>query len=765
MLLGMTSEAMSQEETAKPQAGELMEVLVIGEALPDAQNQPVSASLLTEEDVVNFRIREPQDIVRLTPNQSATDSGSRSFGDVYSVRGLTNTVFFGAPATTVYVDDVPFGETFTYAQNLMAVNSVEVLRGPQPTVVGRNTYGGLINVRSLRPTNELKGALEYGFGSYEVHDAEGYLMGPIVNDVLHFRLGGQFDSRQGYLYNPVLNKRADDQEHWGLQGGLFWEPADGWEVSLTGGYDEFNDGAPRLTSLDRSDFYEVESDVDGAQHRTVDHQALRIAYESDSWRFLSVTSRRNFDLDPYLTDLDFTRDPFGSSVIKQDQEIWSQEFRFSSNDKNSPFQWNVGAYGSTSEINGTGLRNIFTQQQTITQTDITTETAAGLREAIAAQLPFPIPFTLRVPRVVLTSVSESDIAIQQVTTHRIEEDALAFFTGGSWSGWEPLTLHGGLRFDWVRRKMVRDKTSDTDVVTVTNFEPLGTINAVADLGFFGAMPFEAPLPTPETLVTLTKIAERSPRQEFENEWVHVTPTVGIDMKLNDDMMIYAKSTYAFKPGGFSAYVDDARFVEFDDERLWATEVGLKTQWLDGRVVANVAAFYHDIENYQVERSIGVTDYAVFNAAEARTYGIEVESRVELLPQLDFLGSFGWAHARLTDYEDPVTGRSLDGNTPPFVPEFDAALALDLHLDAGFFVRVEYLILGETWFDDFNRDEFRQGSFGLVNAAVGWRAQNWSIALYGTNLAEEEYYSNMNTDVRTGAPGAPQEFGVRVGVTF
>ncbi|HEX2750285.1 MAG TPA: Plug domain-containing protein [Verrucomicrobiales bacterium] len=122
----------------------LPEMLILGEALGDPQDKPVSASFLPDKDVEAFKIREPQDIARVTPNMSATDSGSRSFGDVYTTRGIANTVFFGAPSTTVYVDDVPFGETFTYAQYLTATNSVEVLRGPQPNVVGRYTSGGLI---------------------------------------------------------------------------------------------------------------------------------------------------------------------------------------------------------------------------------------------------------------------------------------------------------------------------------------------------------------------------------------------------------------------------------------------------------------------------------------------------------------------------------------------------------------------------------------------------------------------------------------------
>lgn len=721
------------------------EVTVVGEALADPQSKPVSASFLSMDDVANFRVRELQDIVRLTPNSSATDSGSRSFGDVYSVRGLTNTVFFGAPATTIYVDDVPFGETFTYAQPLSAVNSVEVLRGPQPTVVGRNTYGGLINIRSLKPTNELQGDFSYAYGSYESHDFDGWLMGPLVKDTLFFRVGGQFDSREGYLWNPDTKDHVDDQEHWGVNAGLFWKPAEGWEISLTAGYDEYHDGAPRLTSLDRKNFYEVRSDVVGEQHRVVDNQALRVAYENEDWKFLSVTSRRNWDLDPYITDLDFTPDPFGSSVIKQDQEIWSQEFRFTSNDPKDPFQWNVGLYGSTGTIHGYGLRNIFTQQQTLTVTDI------------SSQIPVPLPTPVN-----LTSLSNSDIAIQQITRHTIQENAFAFYAGSSWSGWDPVTLHAGVRVDWVHRELDRDKDREINARTNTTFQPVPTIQIPTPYpGIF----FPLDIPTPEPLLTKTKIKERSAHQNFDDTWVHVTPTVGFDVKLGYHALLYAKTTYAFKPGGFSAYVDDPQYAAFEEERAWSTEAGLKTQWLDGKATANFAAFYNSIENYQVERSINVTDYAVFNADEAETYGVEFESRVALLPILDLSGSVGWTHARLTSYKDPVTGRSLDGNTPPFVPEFDAAVALDFHLEAGLFAWVEYLALGNTKYDDFNREEFQQDSFGLLNAAVGWRARNWSISLYGTNLAGEEYYTTMNTDVRTGAPGAPREFGVRVGVRF
>ncbi len=724
----------------------LPEMLILGEVLDDPQGKPVSASFLSEKLVQDFRIGEPQDIVRLTPNSSATDSGSRSFGDVYAVRGLTNTVFFGTPATTVYLDDVPFGETFTYAQRLSAVNSVEFLRGPQPTVVGRNAYGGLINIRSRRPTDRYEGALNYAYGSHESHATDLWLQGPLAGKELGFRLGGQYETRDGYLWNPQTQTHVDDQEHWGLNGGLFWKPAPGWEVSLTGAFDDYHDGAPRLTALDRSAFQDVNSNVPGKQERRTDNEALRLSYENPQWRFLSVTSRRNWKLDPYITDLDFLPTDLGSINLKQDQEIWSQEFRFASNDPAADLQWNAGAYGSWSTIHGLGDRFI-NQQQSRTDYIIT-----PIQQTIPTPYgPFLIPLTTR-----STAVSLTDIAIQQRTTHEIKEEACALYGGLDWSGWKPVTLHVGARLDYVERRLSRDKATsgqaDTNTTVNTSIDPVD-----------GFPPF--PEIEPTKINTLTPINEAARHLALSGDWLHVTPTAGLDWHLTEDALAYVKTTYAFKPGGYSAYADDERYVPFDDEKTEATEVGVKTQWLDGKLTANLAGFWNETEDYQVERSFTQTDYAVFNATHARSYGLEFESRFEVAPQLDLLGSVGWTHARLTEYQDPVSGANLDGKTPPFVPEFDAAIALDFHLAAGFFTQIAFLAQGQTRFDDFNRNEFKQDAFGLLNASIGWRGTNWSVAAYGTNLTQEEYYTNMNTDVRTGAPGAPQEFGIKLGLTF
>lgn len=108
---------------------------------------------------------------------------------------------------------------------------------------------------------------------------------------------------------------------------------------------------------------------------------------------------------------------------------------------------------------------------------------------------------------------------------------------------------------------------------------------------------------------------------------------------------------------------------------------------------------------------------------------------------------------------------LSGSTAPFVPEFDAVAGLDYRLENGFFARLELQALGNVSFDDFNRADFEQRAYSLLNGMVGYRKDGWTVAFYGTNLGETEYYTNMNPEIRTGAVGAPREFGVRAGFEF
>ena len=727
------------------------EVTVTGQMSPEQSLSPVSQTILTNDDIAVFDVASPVDLARRVPNFSTSDSGSGSFGDVMTVRGLTNTVFFGTPPVAMYVDDVPISQAFSFGRDIPGIETVEVLRGPQPYAVGSNAYGGLVNITTHKPQNTLEGEISTAAGSFDFLEARGWVTGPLVKDLLFFRLGGGYDSREGYLKNPDTGNRVDDEEHWGVYGGLYLRPAPGWEVNLTASLDNDRDGAPRLTSKLRDGFYEVRSGFEGRQNRDTDQQALRISYESDSWKFLSVTSRRRWLMSPLSLDADYQPAPDATFNVNGEQETWSQEIRWESNDASSPFQWSVGAFGSTGEITADNLRTLRSERRDITVTPL------------SLSITVPRLGRLALPTVEIVAVSDSEINTTQLTSHRLDEESAALFAGGSWSGWEPFTLHAGARVDWVRREIDRERTTDSDVDTLTTVEPVAPL--IVNLPFPLRRQLIIPIPTPEAFRMQSQVHDQATPLQAENEWVHVTPTLGLDWKASPRVLAYVKSSFASKPGGYSAYADDARLFEFDPEKCWASEVGLKTLWFEGDLAVNLAGYYNRITDYQYERGLSLVDYIVLNADEAVTYGAEFETRWRTCQYLDLSGSLGYTHATFTDYSDPVTGASLNGNRIPYVPQWDAVIAADLHFDCGLFFRAEYLYTGNTSYDDRNRPEFSQDAYGTLNAAVGWRKGPLTLTLYGTNLAGEEYYTNINTTLQARAVGAPREYGVRMTLKF
>ncbi len=744
-------------------------------ALALTQDSPMEALNSAEffsADVETIGIASLQDLTRYVPNQFATDSGSRSFGDVLSLRGLTNTRLLSSPSTTVYVDDVPFGETFTYAPTIAPIQSIDVFRGPQPLLAGRNSYSGSIQIRTPRPTDKLEGGFNYGFGTFDSHDADGWMMGPIIPGVLGFRLAGGYDATAGNLLNPITGESVDRQEHRGISGGLFFTPAPFWQIDITAGYDEFNDEASRYTSLFRTTGFYTAPASPGEQDRRASHQAIRIAYDNERYRFLSVTSHRSTELDPYVlpqgllpsgfTDYGGASTPlivsvsggpyhysassassfsFGAATLTQNEELWSQEFRLGGVDPDADWNWNAGVYTSSGRVRGSvnNDASFFSSTSTLT----------------AEQRTVSIPGFGTVPALEQTNAysSTSGFGTESIV-HSMADETLATYGGVDYKGFAPVTLHAGVRLDWIQRSMVRDQR-----ITGQGTRYDSSLSLLYPEGF----PF--PLWNGfDVSFTPTSFKARQKRITVDDQWFHATPSVGLDWELCDHALTYIKSSYAFKPGGFSPYTSEVALARFEEERVWASEAGLKTTWLDDRLQLNAATFYNTVEDYQVEMR-SYPGYRIANADEAEIYGLEFDSRFAVLPILDLIGSIGWTHGRLTDFTDPSTGSSLHGVTPPFVPEFDAVVALDGHLENGLFARVEYLLTGETKFDVFDQTMYRQAAYGLLNGSVGWRHDQMSVALYGTNLSQEDYYTNMVSSSGIGAVGNPREYGVRLGVRF
>ena len=646
--------------------------------LSEYQAWPLSAGAISGDDLQLMNRSNQRELTDLIPNFSQTDSGLRSFGDVVSMRGLTNTPFFGNASVVQYVDDVPMGNVFSYTTPLHAVERAEVFRGPQGTLFGRNPYAGVVNIVSKRPTNLWQGGFSTSYGSYESFTGDAYVMGPLVQDKLFFRLGGQYSERNGFLRNPSLNAHTDDQRQLSGSGALYWRPGRNWEVTLSASAEDYSDGAPRLTPLAGGPFV-LNTDVRGVSEQKANSQALRIAYDGSSFDFLSVTSRRSWEIDPYIFDLDFSPFPGNDSQIVQEQDVFSQEFRFSSK-KGSDWEWSAGAFFGATEVEGNTTRDFIV----------------------------PLP-------------DGSFFPATTATDYSLDEDAYALFGQLSFKGIDRVGLHLGLRFDYVEKEIDRDGSG---------------------------------------------LAGPEPNISLEDDYSFVSPRVGMDYELDESSLIYANTGLAFKPGGFSAFVGDSSLSPFDEERAWSTEIGWKKRWADDQVRTNLALFYNDIKDYQVERSLVATDYAVLNAESAESYGVELELQTELFDGFTIEGSLGLVHTEFDKFTDPLSGADLSGNNAPFVPEFDASLAATYRHSSGIFARVEATYQGRTYFDDFNTSRFQENGYTLLNAALGYETEagvEWSA--FGRNLTDEVYYQNISPDLSAGTVGSPSIFGVRCRYDF
>lgn len=638
---------------------------------------PMSATAFSGDDLRMLNRFDDRQLADLIPNFSKTDTGIGSFGDVISIRGLTNTPFFSSPSVVQYVDDVPSGNVYSHTASFYGTEKVEILRGAQSTLFGVNSYGGVINIESKRPSDRLESSITSSIADYDTFSVDGILMGPLNDEnTISYRLGISHYERDGVLNNPFLNISPDFQDHLSYGGSLYWNPNDNLEISLSASFDDFNDGAHRLTPLGQDPFT-LNSDIVGSSIQESESMSLRIKNSGESFDFLSVTYGRNWKLNPYHFDLDFSPNPGSESKIFQTQESRGQEFRFSSIEGGT-WDWAAGASYADIDVTGNTTRSFF--------------------------IPLPPEF------------GGGFAPVTTTTDYSLNEESYGLFGQVSYNGIENVGVHLGLRGDQYDKSINRSA-----------------------FGLSGPVP---------------NIDESS-------EYSFISPRAGIDFELSDSSLLYLNSGIAYKPGGYSAFIDDPKLAQFDKEQSWTKEIGLKKRWLDNSVRTNIAIFHNNIDDYQVERSLVATDYAILNAEEARSYGAEIELSAEIFTGVTLEGSFGKTTTELTNYTDPISGANLSGNKAPFVPELDASLAATYTHDTGLFARIELVHQGEVYFNDQNDTSFMENGFTVINATIGYRSESgYELSVFGGNLTDETYYVNITPDLNAGTVGLPQMIGVR-----
>lgn len=633
-----------------------------------AQRSPSAITVLSGERLEAGGINSVPELRRAVPNLAQSHGGPRSFGDNYVIRGLGNTLFLSAPAVGVYVDDAPFGGVIGYTTDLLAIDRVEVYRGPQGTRFGKNAEAGVINIVTRQPTDSFEAEASASLASFDTQQYRVSALGPLVKGALRFDLAGQYTMSDGFIRNTYLGTHADSLEGLNGRAALQWAPGDQWLVDFTATADKFNDGLSLVPLAGNP--RETQSDFDGQFDQRINSQSLRVRGDCSGLALTSVTARREFQIDPFKLDLDYSPATGNTGLVLWADVQWSEELRLRPVAPDGQWDWLAGFFFST-------------------------DTAEVHR---VADLSLPLGLMLR-----------------EVIDYTENSDTYALFGEVTRTAWEKLDVSLGLRLEWTVRELHR-----------TRDFTLGS----------------------------------PPPVHAQDEFFNAAPKLTVAYHFTPEVQAYGSTGVGFKPGGFSPFIDPPRSPAFGSERAWASEIGLKSAWFENKLKANVALFYSDVTDYQVEQFAPQSfDVTIANAPSARLFGVEVEVNVQPATGWEFSGFCGYTDARLNRFTDPFTQTTVSDTRPPLVPEFNAGVALQYRHSRGLFGRIDFAAFGDTFYDAANTPDFKQSAYGLLTARIGYERKHFGVSLFAENLTNVEYFTAKVPSQNAGATGRPRTFGV------
>jgi iron complex outermembrane recepter protein len=340
---------------AEPKATEMSPFKVEAEFGVDGLRIQNSNSVLNQYLLEQHGIAQLQDVAGMAPNLGTSNSDTRGFGDVLSLRGVANSIFFSAPAVGLTIDDVPSGSVSSYPSELLNIESLVVKAGPQGTDYGRNAPGGMIDIKTRAPGATHQGKILLDYGSFNASSLHAAFDGPL-GDQLGYSLSVGVTDRDGYIDNTFRKRSEDDRSAVAGRGALYWKGPDQLQLRFGITMEKVRDDATRLSSLFSRDPFAVSSDVKGETH--IDRLQLSLqAKKPFAWGTLtSTTSRQKWDLDPSVTDLDLSPLSLASSRVSQNEEVWTQEFRAESKPAADRSQWRAGLFFFDSTTKGDATR-------------------------------------------------------------------------------------------------------------------------------------------------------------------------------------------------------------------------------------------------------------------------------------------------------------------------------------------------------------------------------------------------------------------------
>lgn len=682
LLLGLMS---SQVITPLATAAEPASAPVLEEITVTARRQsenlqavPIAVTAMSAADLKQIGAADLGDLQNLVPNLTLHE-GDAANAVVY-LRGVgqVDSLAFADPGVGIYMDDVYLGRAQGAFLDIYDVERIEVLRGPQGTLYGRNTIGGAIKYVSRKPGQEFGGELSVTAGNYDRLDVKAGIEGALIENTLSAKASFASLQREGYADNTFTGDDDGDKATLAGRLGLLWEPSDTVTVGLSLDHSR-NDADSSRTPVratpvfgipTNSDPFKIQADFNDKNDLETNGIALTIDWMlSDALTLKSITAARTMDYTAHL-DLDATQLPIFGVFVDQDQEQFSQELQLS-----------FDAGGALSGIVGL----YYFDEEDVTESGI-----FG-------------------PVIEFISNSENDQSTQSYALYGELNYQLS----------AQLNLTAGLRYTREDKAFKRIQE------------------------FYG--PDQTFPPQLGTGFVATDIDE-------DETWSMATPKFGLNYQLNDDAMVYASAAKGFKSGGFDGRSNDEFGAQpYDEETLWAYEAGLKSTWLERRLLLNTAVFFNQYDDLQLS-SFTADEQGTFqalftNAGEAETYGAELELSALLSQQLTLDINLAYLHAQYKEYIGPNGEDIADEREMVNSPEWTGRVGLryDWPMASGarWSLGTDVSYRDKTYPTVSSSEVLAQDSYTLWNANLQYVSANgqWEVLVSGKNLGDEEYITH------------------------
>ncbi|MBA4800464.1 MAG: TonB-dependent receptor [Euryhalocaulis sp.] len=719
------------------------------------QDTSVAVAAVTGENLENDNIQSYEDLARSVASLSFT--ALTPLDNEYNIRGITNTRLDSPSADQsigIFIDNVYVGRSGLLNTDFFDIERVEVIRGPQGVLLGRNVVGGAISVITREPEFEPGGAIRVGYGNYSSKFISGHWTGPIT-DTLATRLSVQYRDRDGYNEDILHGRDLDDLKSAQFRGQLLWE-SDQSDARARLVFDYMNDESNGFHSVGLDDpnlpgqgpWSATRALIDSVREGGLDLReglpehptykgdldptsqglereafgvtlGIDVPVANNNATLSSITGYRDGEAHNIYSQTGLGPDsPFGVAnpltfefPVNEKEAIvqFSQELRLTSSLGDSPFDWIAGVY--------------FQHDDVKKYDKFWVENLLGLPT--------------------LNGESHWD--------NKANTTSYAAFGQVGYTFNDMFRIVGGLRYSHDKKE---GTVTGTAVETGDKFNPDDPVAA--------------------TPLAATFLEGESFTADYDDSWSELTPQITAEITPTEDLFLYLTYSRGYKGGGFE---DDpanaiAAQTSYDPETVNNFEAGAKWDFFDGRARLNLAGFFMEYKDLQVTQTddgclCNITD----NAADAEILGFEGEFQLQATENL-FL--FGAVTVLDTEYLEFIDSNGLDasGNKLQRTPEYQYNIGAELTLDAGQWrdaltARVTYAHQGELFWSPENIQ--KEEAYGLLNANLTLSPpdQPWGVSVWGRNLTDEFHRVNVIPFLgdEMSRLGAPRTYGVELSYQF